>query len=68
MRNIDANCLVVYDIEKNDFIKKFNINPNKKNQKYIFIDDQGFCTFNLCRSRDVLFERVSNHADCCKHE
>ena len=31
MRNIDANCLVVYDIEKNDFIKKFNINPNKKN-------------------------------------
>ena len=53
MRNINENCMVIFDIEKNDIILNIAINPNLKSRKYIFIDDQGFCTFNLCRSCDV---------------
>ena len=39
------------------------INPNYRSRKYMFIDDQGFFSFKLCRSSDIKEKKIYNKGD-----
>ena len=50
MRNPEKNKMLIYDVKTNQITKKIPINPSFSNLKYLYIDDEGFSPFKICRS------------------
>lgn len=48
------NKLLIYDIDSQCFTKQVSINPNIPNMRYLYIDDQGTCCFQICRSAEMV--------------
>ena len=57
--------MVIYDILSHNILKKVPINPNLRSRKYMFIDDQGFFSFKVCRSSDIKEKKIysKEHVD-----
>ena len=61
MNDIDSNFMLIYSIMLNKIIDKVPINPTKATLKYLYVDDEGFSPFKLCRSADLEETQVEVH-------
>ena len=50
--------MMVFDIYKGTIAEPDPINPSKVNQKYVYVDKQGFNCFSICRTSDILEEKI----------
>lgn len=46
--------MLIYDINLAQFVKNVDVNPNAANLQYIYMDDQGFNCFKICRSNELV--------------
>ena len=46
--------MIIYDINYGDFKSAIEINPNYKNLRYFYVDDQGFNCFKMVRSAEMI--------------
>ena len=53
MRLVENNIMLIYDVIELKMFKKIPINPNSKSLQYLYIDDEGFSPFKMCRSSDI---------------
>ena len=52
--DMNNNVLLIYDIDEMYISESININPNKVNIQYIYIDDQGYNSFKIVRSSEMV--------------
>ena len=48
--NTQENKLLIYDINKDEIVLKFSINPSSINYPYLYQTYEGFNVFKLCRT------------------
>ena len=59
-KTIRQNRMMIFDIYKGVIAEPDPINPSKVNQKYVYVDKQGFNCFSICRTSEILEERISD--------
>lgn len=58
--NEELNQLIIYDIDQRAFTKTIGVNPNARNMRYVYMDDQGYNSFKIVRSAELITSQKYN--------
>lgn len=53
MRTVERNTMIIFDVEMNEITKTIPINPGSESREFLYIDDEGFSPFKICRASNM---------------
>ena len=53
MRSIENNTMIIFDVQKCVITRTIPINPGFESREFLYIDDEGFSPFKICRMSNM---------------
>ena len=53
MRTVENNTMMIFDVKANNITLTIPINPGYESREFLYIDDEGFSPFKICRASNM---------------